>query len=96
MDLQRHHGLGRRLCRPPRGLDGQFDFVLYFAASMALTTDAPNRGMLHVDYWTRASQEHYPAGAIMTPYKLSETNQSGLVHSGKHRQVLTGRSERSP
>jgi glycosidase len=52
----------------PHGLDGQFDFVLYYAASLQFLGDAPGRGMLHVDYWTRASQDQYPAGAIMTPY----------------------------
>jgi glycosidase len=52
----------------PYGLDGQFDFVLYYAASLQFLGDAPGRGMIHVDYWTRASAEEYPAGAIMTPY----------------------------
>lgn len=49
-------------------LDGQFDFVLYYAAALSFLSDAPGRGMSHVDFWTRASQTHYPAGAIMTPY----------------------------
>ncbi len=52
----------------PHGLDGQFDFVLYYAASLQFLREEPGRGMIHVDYWTRASQDHYPAGAIMTPY----------------------------
>ena len=52
----------------PHGLDGQFDFVLYYAASLQFLGDTPGRGMLHVDYWTRASQEQYPPGSIMTPY----------------------------
>ena len=52
----------------PWGLDGQFDFVLYYAASMQFLRETPGRGMIHIDYWTRASQDHYPAGAIMTPY----------------------------
>ncbi len=52
----------------PDALDGQFDFVLYYAGALSFAGDAPGRGMSHVDFWTRASQSHYPAGAIMTPY----------------------------
>jgi glycosidase len=50
----------------PYGLDGQFDFVLYYAAALQFLGDA--RGMLHVDYWTQASLQQYPDGAVMTPY----------------------------
>lgn len=51
----------------PRALDGQADFVLYHAVPYrAFSSD--ERGMLHVDYWTRQSQLQYPAGSIMTPY----------------------------
>jgi glycosidase/GH15 family glucan-1,4-alpha-glucosidase len=49
-------------------LDGQFDFPLYYAGALQFLGDTPGRGMLHIDYWTRASQWRYPAGAIMTPY----------------------------
>lgn len=52
----------------PHALDGQFDFPLYYAGALQFLGDAPGRGMQHVDYWTRASQWRYPAGAIMTPY----------------------------
>ncbi|MBM4381257.1 MAG: glycosyl hydrolase, partial [Deltaproteobacteria bacterium] len=52
----------------PDALDGQFDFPLYFAAALAFTQDTPGRGMAHVDFWTRASADQYPAGAVMTPY----------------------------
>jgi glycosidase len=52
----------------PYGLSGQFDFVLYYAASVQFLQDTAQRGMLHIDYWTRMSQEHYPPGAVMTPY----------------------------
>jgi glycosidase len=52
----------------PHGLDGQFDFPLYYAAALAFLEDRPDRGMAHVDYWTRASQQQYPPGAVMTPY----------------------------
>jgi glycosidase len=52
----------------PHGLDGQFDFPLYYAAALAFLQDGPGRGMAHVDYWTRASLTQYPAGAVMTPY----------------------------
>lgn len=49
-------------------LDGQFDFVLYYAAALQFLRDEPGRGMAHIDYWTRASAQQYPAGSIMTPY----------------------------
>ena len=56
----------------PFGLTGQFDFVLYYAAGLKFLATPPCGdgpcGMLHVDYWTKASLEQYPAGAIMTPY----------------------------
>ena len=51
----------------PNALDGQKDFVLYHAVPYrAFATD--DRGMLHVDYWTRQSALQYPAGSVMTPY----------------------------
>lgn len=50
------------------GLDGQLDFVLYFAASLHFLKDEPSRGMAHVDFWSQASMAEYPPGAIMTPY----------------------------
>ncbi|HEY3807328.1 MAG TPA: alpha-amylase family glycosyl hydrolase [Kofleriaceae bacterium] len=55
----------------PDGLNGQFDFVLYYAVPMnvfATTT----KGMIHLDYWTTESQLQYPAGSIMSPYIGSE------------------------
>ncbi|MFO0666832.1 MAG: alpha-amylase family glycosyl hydrolase [Polyangiaceae bacterium] len=51
----------------PFGLDGQFDFVLYHAVpyrSFAYQW----KGMLHADYWAKASTTQYTAGSIMTPY----------------------------
>lgn len=52
----------------PNALNGQFDFVLYYAAAMQFLRDTPGRGMAHIDYWSRESQRQYPRGAIMTPY----------------------------
>jgi glycosidase len=52
----------------PHGLDGQFDFPLYYAAALSFLQDVPGRGMAHVDFWTRASLAQYPATAVMTPY----------------------------
>ena len=52
----------------PDALDGQLDFVLYYAAALQFLRDDPGRGMLHIDYWTRASLEQYPADAPMTPF----------------------------
>ncbi len=55
----------------PFGLDGSFDFVLYYAVpSQTFMTD--NDGMGQTDYWTQASQWEYPAGSIMSPYVGSE------------------------
>jgi neopullulanase len=48
-------------------LSGQFDFVLYHATATNVWAD-DNRGMLHLDFWTRASLEQYPATAVMTPF----------------------------
>jgi len=59
----------------PYGLDGQFDFVLYYAAALQFLGDAPGRGMAHVDFWTRASMDQYPRGSIMTPYIGSHDTQ---------------------
>jgi glycosidase len=50
-----------------RALNGQFDFVLHHATASRVWTDDLN-GMLHLDYWTRQSLTHYPAGSIMTPF----------------------------
>ncbi len=49
-------------------LNGQFDFPLYYAASLQFLNDEPGRGMSHIEFWTRASLERYPAESIMTPY----------------------------
>ncbi len=48
-------------------LDGQFDFVLYYAASLQFLQDTPSRGMAHIDFWTHASLDRF-GDAIMTPY----------------------------
>ncbi|RLB56217.1 MAG: glycosyl hydrolase [Deltaproteobacteria bacterium] len=63
----------------PDGLDGQFDFVLYYAASLQFLGDTPGRGMAHVDFWTQASMERYPRGAVMTPYIGSHDTQRFLT-----------------
>lgn len=52
----------------PNALDGQFDFVLYYAGASQFLNDEPGRGMAHIDFWSQASMERYPPGAIMTPY----------------------------
>jgi neopullulanase len=51
----------------PFALSGQFDFVLYHATATRVFADEA-RGMLHLDYWTRASIDHYPANAVMSTY----------------------------
>ena len=48
-------------------LSGQFDFVLYHATASRVWADEV-KGMLHVDYWTRASLDQYPAASVMTPF----------------------------
>lgn len=53
------------------GLDGQFDFVLYYADPMNVFANQ-SYGMDHLDYWTQASGWEYPSGAIMNPYIGSE------------------------
>lgn len=51
----------------PHGLDGQFDFVLYHAASYGVFGYS-DYGMLHADYWFSHGQGKWPEGSIMTPY----------------------------
>jgi glycosidase len=51
----------------PFALSGQFDFVLYHATATHVFAD-DERGMLHLDYWTRASLDHYPVNAVMSTY----------------------------
>jgi glycosidase len=51
----------------PLGLDGQLDFVLYYAASTTAFAYG-DQGMIHADYWFNHGLSKYPAGAIMTPY----------------------------
>jgi glycosidase len=51
----------------PQGLDGQFDFVLYYAASTSVFAYG-DRGMTHADYWFSHGVTKYPEGSIMTPY----------------------------
>jgi hypothetical protein len=51
----------------PDGLNGQFDFVLYYAVPLNVFATAA-KGMIHADYWVSESQIQYPQGAIMSPY----------------------------
>lgn len=51
----------------PKGLDGQFDFVLYHGVSYR-TFAYGDKGMLHADYWLKHGLSKWPTGAIMTPY----------------------------
>lgn len=51
----------------PQALDGQFDFVLHHGTALSVFA-YEERGMIHADVWTHASQYRYPADAIMTPY----------------------------
>lgn len=51
----------------PQALDGQFDFVLYHATAYRVFA-YDERSMVHLDYWTKQSIDHYPPTAIMTPY----------------------------
>jgi glycosidase len=53
------------------GLDGQFDFVLYYAVPMNVFANQ-SYGMDHADYWTQASGWEYPEGSIMSPFIGSE------------------------
>lgn len=53
------------------GLDGQFDFVLYYADPLNVFANE-SYGMDHADYWTQASGWEYPTGSIMGPYMGSE------------------------
>ena len=91
----------------PFALSGQFDFVLYHATAYRVWADDA-RGMLHLDYWTRASHDHYPADAVMTPFVGSHDSErlislaqygsaSAIVH---HRRSSTpvkpGRSIHNP
>jgi glycosidase len=48
-------------------LSGQFDFVLYHATASRVWAD-DNKGMLHLDFWTKASLEQYPTSSVMTPF----------------------------
>jgi len=51
----------------PDGLDGQLDFVLFHATAYRVFARG-ERGFIHLDFWTLASQEQFPAGSIMAPY----------------------------
>lgn len=51
----------------PHGLDGQIDFVTYYAVPTNVFS-SDNKGMIHADYWSQQATVQYPAGAIMTPY----------------------------
>ncbi|MEO8876693.1 MAG: alpha-amylase family glycosyl hydrolase [Polyangiaceae bacterium] len=52
------------------GLDGQFDFVTYYAVPTTVWDKDNGNGlhMPHADYWTQAAGWEYPAGAIMSQY----------------------------
>ncbi len=53
----------------PNGLDGQADFVTYYAVPRtAFMSDSAGHNMPHVDFWTKHALEQYPQGAIMTQY----------------------------
>ncbi len=51
----------------PDGLNGQFDFVLYYAVPLNVFATAA-KGFPHADYWVKESGLQYPTGAIMSPY----------------------------
>ncbi len=53
------------------GLDGQFDFVMYYADPLNVFANQ-SYGLDHADYWTQASGWEYPKGSIMGPYVGSE------------------------
>jgi glycosidase len=53
------------------GLDGQFDFVLYYAVPMNVFANQ-SYGLDHADYWSQASGWEYPGGSIMSPFIGSE------------------------
>ena len=48
-------------------LDGQFDFVLYHSVPYNVFA-YDSFGMIHADFWTKASETSYPGGSIMTPF----------------------------
>ena len=51
----------------PDGLDGQFDFTLYYADPLNVFANQ-SYGMDHADYWVQASGWEYPHDALMSPY----------------------------
>jgi glycosidase len=53
------------------GLDGQFDFVLYYATPLNVFANQ-SYGLDHADYWTQASGWEYPQGSLMSPFLGSE------------------------
>jgi glycosidase len=59
------------------GLDGQFDFVLFHAVSSSVFAH-DQYGMVHLDYWTRMSRDHYPEDAVMSPF-LGSHDTSRLI-----------------
>lgn len=56
------------------GLDGQFDFVTYYAVPMTAWDKDNGNGthMPHADFWTQAASLEYPQGAIMSQYVGSQ------------------------
>ncbi len=87
-NLSEYHAIGRYI--GPYGLDGQFDFVLYHAVSYNVWA-YDHYGLIHADYWTQASLDHYPEGAVMTPFisshdsqrfvSLADPDAAGLVYN---------------
>ena len=51
----------------PDGLNGQFDFPLYYAVPLNVFANQ-NYGMDHADYWVQASGWEYPLHSIMSSY----------------------------
>jgi glycosidase len=80
----------------PDGLNGQFDFVLYYAVPLNVFATR-SKGMPHADYWVTESGLQYPTGSIMSPYIGSQdtarfatlatyANNSGLDQSQPYNQ----------
>lgn len=75
-------------------LNGQFDFVLYHAVPYRVFA-YDEHGMIHVDYWTQASQTNYPKGSIMTPY-ISSHDTSRFVSQAMYRGQDSAHNKQVP
>ncbi|HEY3450372.1 MAG TPA: alpha-amylase family glycosyl hydrolase [Myxococcales bacterium] len=51
----------------PFGLDGQVDFVNYYATTIP-TFAYGDKGFIHADYWFAHGLQKWPAGAVMSPH----------------------------